>query len=242
MNVWIALAVVLLILALLAFITSRGAQDTRPMFLWGFNAMGPVTLVYCYFGEGDLSHKALILLMVGLYLLRMNIVLTRWYGNTAAAKLKDVMPTQQVPWLAVMMVMIFGGLYCLPFYWASQLQGTWGALQWPAIGVYLIGTLFHFGSDYQKRRFKQDPNNKGRLLNSGFWGLARHPNYFGDFLIFVSFGLLAGNLFGLIAPLTNLVQYFADAIPKSEKMAEKRYGEVWRNYKRQVKCFIPFVL
>lgn len=80
------------------------------------------------------------------------------------------------------------------------------------------------------------------MLNSGFWGLARHPNYFGDFLIFVSFGLLAGNLFGLIAPLTNLVQYFADAIPKSEKMAEKRYGEVWRNYKRQVKCFIPFVL
>lgn len=126
MNVWIALAAVLLILALLAFITSRGAQDTRPMFLWGFNAMGPVTLVYCYFGEGDLSHKALILVMVGLYLLRMNIVLTRWYGNTAAAKLKDVMPTQQVPWLAVMMVMIFGGLYCLPFYWASQLQGAVG--------------------------------------------------------------------------------------------------------------------
>lgn len=40
MNVWIALAVVLLILALLAFITSRGAQDTRPMFLWGSTPWG----------------------------------------------------------------------------------------------------------------------------------------------------------------------------------------------------------
>ncbi|QPT12957.1 Predicted membrane protein [Serratia rubidaea] len=241
MNVWIALAIVLLILSVLAFVSSRNAQDTRPMFLWGFNAMGPVALVYCYFGAGDVSHKALILILVGLYLLRMNIVLTRWYGNTAASKLKEVMPTQQVPWLAVMMVNIFGWLYCLPFYWGSQLQGPWGLQQWLVIGFYLVGTCFHFGSDYQKRRFKQDPKNKGRILDVGFWSIARHPNYFGDFLIFVSFGLLAGNWFGIIAPLTNLVQYFADAIPKSEKMAEKRYGEAWLDYKRKVKCFIPFI-
>ncbi len=241
MDVWITLVVVLLVLSGLAFITSQKAQDTRPMFLWGFNAMGPVALVYCYFGEGDIAHKALILIFIGVYLLRMNIVLTRWYGNTAASKLKDVMPVQQVPLLAVMMVNIFGWLYCLPFYWASQIQGPLGALQWLAIGVYIVGTVYHFGSDYQKRRFKQDPGNKGKILNTGFWATARHPNYFGDFLIFTSFGLLAGNLFGIIAPLTNLVQYFADAIPKSEKMAEKRYGDAWLEYKRKVKCFIPFI-
>lgn len=241
MDVWIAVVVVLLVMSVLAFVTSQKARDTRPMFLWGFNAMGPVALVFCYFGEGDINHKVLILAFVGIYLLHMNIVLTLWYGNTAASKLKDVLPTQQVPLLAVMMVNIFGWLYCLPFYWASQLQGPFGTVQWVAIVVYSIGTLYHFGGDYQKRRFKQNPQNKGQILCSGFWATSRHPNYFGDFLIFASFGLLAGNWFGVIAPLTNIVQYFADAIPKSEKMAEQRYGNAWLDYKRKVKCFIPFI-
>ncbi|SJN56344.1 DUF1295 domain-containing protein [Vibrio ruber] len=242
MEIWITLIVIMLVLSGLAYRATRKAQDTRPMFVWGFNTMAPVALAYCYWGSGDFGHKALIIVFVGIYLLRMNIVLTRWYVNTAAAKLGGVIPEQQQPMLAVMMVNIFGWLYCLPFYWAADIQGPFGAMQWLAIIVYIIGTIYHFGSDYQKRRFKQNPNNRGKLLNTGFWGTSRHPNYFGDFLIFVSFGLLANHWIGLIAPLTNIGQYYGDAIPKSEKMSGERYGEQWENYKRKVKCFIPFVV
>ncbi|MDW6004028.1 DUF1295 domain-containing protein [Vibrio mangrovi] len=242
MEVWITLIVVMLVLSGLAYRSTQKAQDPRPMFLWGFNSMAPVAIAYCYWGSGDVAHKVLILAFVGIYLLRMNIVLTRWYVNTAAAKLGDVIPDQQQPILAVVMVNIFGWLYCLPFYWAADIQGPFGAMQWLAIVVYLIGTVYHFGSDYQKRRFKQNPINRGKLLNTGFWGTSRHPNYFGDFLIFVSFGLLANHWIGLIAPLTNIGQYYGDAIPKSEKMSGERYGEQWENYKRKVKCFIPFIV
>ncbi len=56
--------------------------------------------------------------------------------------------------------------------------------------MYGIGTLVHFGSDYQKQRFKARPESKGKLLKTGFWALCRHPNYFGDFLIYIAFALI----------------------------------------------------
>ncbi|WKD50715.1 DUF1295 domain-containing protein [Microbulbifer spongiae] len=241
MAIWYTLIIIMLVLSLFAAVATRRAQSTRPMFVWGFNTMAPVTLAYCYWGSGDWAHKSLLLIFVGVYLLRMNIVLTAWYQNTAASKLNAVIPAKQKPLLAVIMVNTFGWLYCLPFYWAADLRGPFGVVQWAAIVLYVLGTIYHFGSDYQKRRFKQNSDNKGKLLESGFWGTCRHPNYFGDFLIFVSFGLLVNHWIGLVAPLTNIGQYFGDAIPKNEKMSEERYGKKWQAYKQRVKCFIPFV-
>ncbi len=241
MEVWITLGVVIVTLSVFTYISALKSRNMRVPFLWGFNTLFPVALVYCYFGTGDWQHKALILGFVLIYLIRMNIVLISWYENTAAAKLKYVIPQGKFAGLSVLLVNVFGWVYCLPFYWASNMSGSFSALEYFAILVYFVGTIWHFGSDYQKRRFKQDPSNKGKLLLTGFWGYSRHPNYFGDFLIFISFGLLAGNWWGIVAPLANLAQYLSDAIPKSEKMAEKRYGKSWLDYKKNVKSFIPFI-
>ena len=82
--------------------------------------------------------------------------------------------------------------------------------------MYGIGTLVHFGSDYQKQRFKARPEFQGKLLKTGFWALCCHPNYFGDFLIYIAFALISGNLWAWVAPVLNFLQYRFDAIPKSE--------------------------
>lgn len=241
MHIWGTMAVVIVVLSLLAFISTCKSTDMRLPFIWGFNAMLPAVVVYCFYGEGDIAHKTLVAGFVGLYLLRMNIVLTVWYANTAASKLGAIIPKHHIPMMSVLMVLIFAGVYCLPFYWACNRSGSFGWLEYVSVAVYIVGTIWHFGGDYQKRRFKQNPTNKGKLINTGFWGLSRHPNYFGDFLIYASFAVLAGNWWGLVAPITNIMQYFSDAIPKSEKMAEERYGELWLSYKKKVRCFIPYV-
>ncbi|WP_163833150.1 DUF1295 domain-containing protein [Spartinivicinus ruber] len=241
MELWITLVIVIGILSVCIVVSAKKSADMRMPFIWGFNTLLPVALVYCYFGEGDWPHKALIISFVVIYLLRMNVVLTAWYENTAAAKLNEIINPAKFAGLSILLVNIFGWIYCLPFYWAADLAGPFSYLEYSAVAVYIVGTIWHFGSDYQKRKFKQDPTNKGKIISTGFWRYSRHPNYFGDFLIFVSFGLLAGNWWGIVAPLANLMQYLSDAIPKSEAMAKKRYGNAWLEYQRNVKCFIPGV-
>jgi steroid 5-alpha reductase family enzyme len=55
---------------------------------------------------------------------------------------------------------------------------TW--LDYVAVVLWLIGFYFEAMGDWQLRRFKANPANKGKVLNTGVWRYSRHPNYFGD--------------------------------------------------------------
>lgn len=63
-------------------------------------------------------------------------------------------------------------------------------LDYLGIAIWLIGFIFEAGGDYQLAQFKKDPNNKGKVLSSGFWHYTRHPNYFGDSAVWWGYGLL----------------------------------------------------
>ena len=54
-----------------------------------------------------------------------------------------------------------------------------------------IGIIFESVGDYQLARFKANPANSGSVMNQGLWRYTRHPNYFGDFLVWLGFYLLA---------------------------------------------------
>ncbi|MFF9782973.1 DUF1295 domain-containing protein [Streptomyces nigrescens] len=60
-----------------------------------------------------------------------------------------------------------------------------GALLWAA------GFAFESIGDFQLARFKADPAHRGRVMDRGLWGWSRHPNYFGDFLVWWGLFLLA---------------------------------------------------
>ena len=56
-------------------------------------------------------------------------------------------------------------------------------LSWVGVLVWLVGFLFEAVGDLQLARFKADESNRGKVLNRGLWRYTRHPNYFGDFLV-----------------------------------------------------------
>ena len=76
---------------------------------------------------------------------------------------------------------------------ASQLA-TEQVLPLQALGgaVWLAGLLFESIGDWQLARFRSQPENEGNVLSSGLWRYTRHPNYFGDFLVW--WGLYAAAL------------------------------------------------
>jgi steroid 5-alpha reductase family enzyme len=238
---WLLTAAAIEAMALVGIAGVLATGRTRIAFVAGFNTMALVTGVFVW--DGVLGARtAVVGAMVIVYLLRMNWVLFVWSGQTAVDKLDRTTPTVGKLALPVVLANTVGWAYCLPLHFAVQRPGPLGLLDVAAIGVYAVGTVFHLGSDLQKRRFKLRSDTGGLLLHSGFWSLSRHPNYFGDFLIYVSFAVLGGSVWGWAAPLANLLQYVFDAIPKNERWAAERYGAEWESYTARTKAFVPYVV
>lgn len=79
---------------------------------------------------------------------------------------------------------------------ALQFNGTFNF--WTTLGISLWGIGFFFESvgDWQLARFKKDPSNKGKVMDRGLWKYTRHPNYFGDALLWWGYFCFALNTTG----------------------------------------------
>jgi steroid 5-alpha reductase family enzyme len=115
-----------------------------------------------------------------------------------------------------------------------------------SIGLFLFGTGFFFEviGDYQLAAFKKNGANKGKIMTTGLWELTRHPNYFGEALLWWGIGFYALAIpYGwitLISPvaITLLLRYIS-GVPMLEKKYEGRSD--WEEYKSRTAAFIPFV-
>src|ERR1700722_5257096 len=113
------------------------------------------------------------------------------------------------------------------------------------LGIWVVAFLGEMIADSQLKRFKLNPQNKVRVCNVGLWHYSRHPNYFFEFLIWVSFAIVAlpaqyGYL-GFISPVLILVLLFrVSGIPATEEQAIRSKGEAYRKYQRSTSAFVPW--
>ncbi len=238
---WIRVAIVIETMASLAWIASAATQRVKFTFVFGFNVMLPVAYMHLA-ASGRLGWRgALAAISVAVYLVNMNLVILLWTRDTAMSKLDRHLGRVEKHALPFLMANVAGWFYCLPFYFAGRRRGP---LDWQdviAVVVYTIGTVVHFTADLQKKRFKAKPEMQGRLLDKGLWRYSRHPNYFGDALVYIGWALLAANPWAWLSPAVNLAQYAFDAIPKNEKWAAERYGQAWSNYVSRTSRFFLWV-
>ena len=59
------------------------------------------------------------------------------------------------------------------------------------VGFWTVGWLFESIGDWQLARFKAKPDNRGQVMDRGLWRYTRHPNYFGDFMVWWGLYLFA---------------------------------------------------
>ena len=119
-----------------------------------------------------------------------------------------------------------------------------GPLDLIGAGLALTGLLFEAVADAQLARFQKNPVHKGRVLDSGLWRLSRHPNYFGETLLWWGFFLIgfsaSGNWWLLLSPLVmTLLLLKISGISLMEDGVEDR-RPAYAAYKRKVSAFVPW--
>ncbi len=110
------------------------------------------------------------------------------------------------------------------------------------IALFVIGFAVETVADRQLARFKKDPSNGGKVLQTGLWSRSRHPNYFGEAVLWWGIGLLAlptGGWLALVGPLliTFLLIKVSGVAMLDAALIERRPG--YANYVRSTPAFLP---
>ena len=117
---------------------------------------------------------------------------------------------------------------------------------WDFLGLVLFGAgfLIETTADNQLAQFKKDTSNKGKLLTTGLWSISRHPNYFGEAVLWWGIGCYALSFtdgwLTLVGPLViTLLLRYVSGVPMLEKHFENH--PMWSDYKAKTPPFIPFI-
>ena len=114
--------------------------------------------------------------------------------------------------------------------------------------VWLVGFAFEAVADSQKSRFRADPNNKGKFIRNGLWSWSRHPNYFGEIVLWIGVALIAlpvlrgWGYLTLVSPVfVALLITRISGVPLLEKRADEKWGgqEDYEAYKAGTPVLIP---
>ena len=117
-----------------------------------------------------------------------------------------------------------------------------GPLDLAGAALWAVGVVFESVGDLQLARFKRDPENRGKVMDRGLWRYTRHPNYFGDFLVWWGLFALAaasGNAWTIVSPaLMSFLLLRVSGVTLLEKSMRKRPG--YEAYVRRTSAFFPW--
>jgi len=115
-------------------------------------------------------------------------------------------------------------------------------------GLWITGFAIEAAADAQKRAFRKDASQEGRFITTGLWAWSRHPNYFGEILLWFGIAVIAlptlrgAQYATLISPLFVFVLLTRiSGIPLLERRADKRWGDdpAYQQYKNSTPVLVP---
>ncbi len=199
MNIFLAPALVgnfilLIGIILILWMISMRLRDVS--FIDAFWAYGMVILAVASALRAGVSNSYgyLILGLVMLWGLRLGThLLIRWHKHGEDPRyvkiIGGIMEKRGWSWNKTALIIVFLTqtpllfITCLPAQiglFASSMHHDINWLAFIGAALALIGILFETIGDFQLVRFRANPNNAGKVLDTGLWRYTRHPNYFGD--------------------------------------------------------------
>lgn len=205
-----------------------------------------LSLLVFAFVSGELSgnYRALILCaLVSIWTLRLGMFLfSRIQTSGKDSRFDSIKPVFSRFWTAwtLQALWVFLTLSATLAVLTSVKQVPLGPYAIIGVILWLIGFAIEVIADRQKTAFKKNPNNAGRFISSGLWAHSRHPNYFGEILLWtgifiICIPVLQGTQwFTMISPIfVFLLLKYVSGINMLEKIADSRWGgqENYENYK-----------
>jgi steroid 5-alpha reductase family enzyme len=245
----VSLAVVLVAYGLTFLVGRRIGRYNVVDVTWGASFV-VVAAIAAAVGTGDLMRRLLLLGLVAVWGLRLAwhmVSKSRGKGEDPryAALLKGDFSAPHVLRKIFLMQAAATWFVSLPLQVSATLGPTPTVLLPLLIGgviVWLIGALFEAVGDRQLKTFKADPANKGKIMDRGLWAWTRHPNYFGDAMVW--WGLWLISIAGTVSLTTVLspvaMTYFlvyATGARRTEKLMADRPG--FRQYQSRTSFFVP---
>ncbi len=123
-----------------------------------------------------------------------------------------------------------------------------GGAFYAGVTLWVIGFIVEVVADHQKSRFKADPANEGKFINTGIWSRAQHPNYFGEIVLWTGVAAMAwpslsgSALIFLVSPVfVTLLLTRISGVPLLRKTAKARWGDdpEYQSYLKETPILIP---
>ncbi len=191
----------------------------------------------------------LVLALLAIWAIRLSAYITwRNWGEGEDFRYQEIRANNQPGFALKSLYIVFGlqallaFVISLPLLVAVQSDAPLGLLDAAGALLWLVGLIFEAGGDWQLARFKANPENRGKVLDSGLWGLTRHPNYFGDFCVWWGFFLLslgAGGWWTFISPLlmSGLLLRVSGVALLEKDIGQRR--PAYARYVRETNAFFP---
>ena len=201
--------------------------------------------------DGDSTRQILLAFMVGLWGVRLGSYLAkRNLGHGEDWRYKAMRKKKGAKFGLISLVTVFGLQGALMFivslpvmFGNSDSTPGVGPIAVVGIMVWAVGFLFEAVGDWQLARFKRDSSNAGKVMQSGLWSLTRHPNYFGNALLWWGIGIVGAEtgsgIIGFIGPV--VMTFFllkVSGVPMLERSLNKR-REGYADYAARTSMFIP---
>lgn len=217
---------------------------------WGFGFVVVNAFYFFKLDEPQLRNW-LLLCLVSIWGLRLTIYLAiRNIGKPEDYRYQQFRKDygeQRYWWFSYFQVFLLQGalimIVSLPLLHIQTTLTQFWWLDYVAIVIWVIGFVFEAGGDYQLYRFKQNLNNKGKVLNTGFWRYTRHPNYFGDAAVWWScalFSIAAGGYWQIIGSIimTLLIIKVSGVAMLERSLKDKK--PKYKEYIKNTNAFIPW--
>ena len=204
---------------------------------------------YLTFADDYSTRNMLLLALVTLWALRLSLFLTIRNWNRAEDRRYREIRANNEPHFGIKSLYIIFGLQAVlawiistPLLLSFSANTGIGAIEVIATALWAAGFLYESIADLQLYRFKSNSANSGKVLDTGLWAYSRHPNYFGECLIwwaYFLFALSAGAWWTVFSPvLMTLLLLKVSGVSLMEKGITQR-REDYRRYIETTNAFIP---
>lgn len=248
-NAWFYSLAAVLTFSVIAWLVSVVRRDVSIVdSLWSLMILlGLVAYVVAANSAG--IRTTLVLVLAAVWAVRLSAHITiRNHGEPEDRRYQEIRRNNQpfFEWKSLYIVFLLQGFLAwvvvLPAVAAVAGRTPLGPLDFAAVALWMIGMFFEVVGDYQLTRFRSGKRSENDVLDTGLWRYTRHPNYFGEAVIwwgFYLFALSVGAWWAIAAPIlmTFLLVRVSGVAMLEKDIAGRR--PAYQDYIRRTNAFIP---